>query len=124
MPEASETYTTRQKMVALGVALLLLGSVIGAVLAFGSSGDGGSGELQAADGVLVAVQPDRLRLRLSEPLDGKSEIDFVVRPDDQAALDIAHLQIHSADGLPTRVLYERDGDTYVARSAQDLPTLR
>lgn len=117
-----DAYSTRQKAISLAVALLLLASVVLGIVVFGG-GDGSddAGALASADGVLTLVQPDRLRMQLQEPLDGQSTIDFVVRPEDRAQLDIAHLQVHASDGLPTRIFYERDEGRYAARSAVDLP---
>ena len=126
-PVDSGEYTSRQKALSLAVALLLLASVVVAVaVSSGGDGDGGGdiADLPTADGVLVLVQPDRLRMRLQEPIDGQLEVDFHVRPEDQADLNVAHLQIHAADGLPTRIFYEEDDGRYVARSAVDLPSFR
>ena len=126
-PGDSGEYSPRQKALSLAIALLLLGSVVVAiVLSSGGNADGGGdiADLPTADGVLVLVQPDRLRMRLQQPLDGQREVDFFVRPEDRPELDVAHLQLHASDGLPTRIFYERDDDRYVARSAVDLPSLR
>jgi len=118
-------YSSDEKAISLGVALVLLASVVAAIVIFGGANQGDDrGGSAAADGVLVRVEPGRLRLRLARPVEGQREIDFVVRPQDQAALDITHLQLHASDGLPTRIYYERVGDQYVARRAEDLPALR
>jgi hypothetical protein len=120
----ADSYSSREKTIWLGAALLLLTSVVVAIFVFGGASEGdGPGEVASAEGVLVQVEEERLRLRLARPLDGRSEIDFAVEPRDRATLNIAHLQLHASDGLPTRIYYERDGDRYVARGAQDLPGL-
>lgn len=100
-----------------GVALLSLIVVI--VLVAGSGGDAES--LRSFDGVLTVVEDDRLTLVLDRPANGLDEIDFVVRPEDRATLDIQHLRLHASDRLPTRIYYERDGDEYIAREAADVP---
>jgi hypothetical protein len=101
-----------------GVALLSL--VVVVVLAAGSGG-GDDESLRSFDGVLTVVEDDRLRLLLDEPADGRNEIELVVRPEDRAALDIQHLELHAAQALGTRIFYERDGEEYIAREALDLP---
>jgi hypothetical protein len=54
---------------------------------------------------------------------GRSEVEFVVRPEDRSRLNLPHLRVHPSDELPTGIYYVRDGDRYVVRSAADLPTL-
>lgn len=113
--------SSRDKAIWAGVALFLLASlVVGiVVLADGSDDD----DLQAADGVLVEAEDDRLRIDLSQPIDGRDQLELAVQPADRAQLDIPHLRQHARARLPTRVYYGRDGDGYVARRAEDLPSL-
>ena len=102
-----------------GAGALLLSLIVVIALLAGSGGDDDS--LRSFDGQLTVVDDDRLRLVLDEAVDGRNEIDFVVRPEDRQALDIPHLQLHSAQSLGTRIYYERDGEQYIAREADDVP---
>jgi hypothetical protein len=77
--------------------------------------------LPSVDGTLLVVEPDRLVLDAFAPIDGRREIEFVVREQDRSHFDIAHLRSHSSIALPTRLYYERDGDTYVAVYKEDAP---
>jgi hypothetical protein len=114
-------FSARERGVWLGIALVLLASlVIGIVVLAGNGEDGGA---EFADGVLVDATGDRLRIDLVQPIDGRDQLDLVVRPADRAELDIPHLQEHVRARLPTRVHYEREGGEYVARRADDLPAL-
>jgi hypothetical protein len=99
-----------------GVGLLSLIVIIVLV-----AGSGGGDSLRSFDGELTVVEEDRLTLLLDRPANGRSQIEFVVRPEDRAALDIPHLELHAAQGLGTRIYYERDREEYVARKADDLP---
>ncbi len=78
-------------------------------------------ELPYADGVMVVVDLPRLVLESYSPVDGKREIEFRVRDSDLKYFDVVHLRAHSSIGLPTRVFYERDGDTYWAVYKEDAP---
>jgi hypothetical protein len=110
--------TTRQKLIWLvGAAVLMIGLTL--AVALSSGGDGSDGD--SFEGVLVAVEPDHLSLRLDEPADGKEVIDFIVRPADRARLGLSHLRVHLRDSLPVVVLSERVGDDYVARDVLDAP---
>lgn len=126
-PHQNEAETQREKkVVALiggGVALLAL---IGLILLFGPGDDSGStavdtSELSKVDGTLVVVEDRRLVLRPFQPLDGETEVAFTIREDDVQNFDLAHLQSHSAVALPTRIYYEKDGDTYYAVFKEDAP---
>ncbi len=111
--------TTRQKLIWLvAAAVLMVGLTV--VIALSGGGDSG-GEGNSFEGLLVEVEPDHLSLRLNEPADGEEVIDFTVRPADRARLSLQHLQVHVRDELPVVVLYERDGDEYVARDVLDAP---
>ena len=103
-------------LVGAGIALL---SLIVAIVLAGGSGDG-DGSVRSFDGVLVEVEDDRLLFYLDKPLDGRNQIELVVRPEDRPALDISHLEQHVVDRYPTRIYYERDGSQYVAREYKDL----
>ena len=120
----TEAYTPREKMIWLGgaVALLISVVVLGIVVGGGGSEENAPSGSATADGVLVGVADDRLTLRLTRPVDGQSEIEFEVRPENREGLDLEHLQLHASDGLPTRIYYEREGERYVARGAEDLPS--
>lgn len=102
-----------------GAGALLLSLIVVVVVVAGSGG--GDDSLRSFDGELTVVEDDRLTLLLDQPANGRNEIEFVVRPEDRAALDIPHLRLHAAQNLGTRVYYERDGEEYVAREAADLP---
>lgn len=80
-----------------------------------------SGEptVEYVDGTLTVVEEGRLVL---QPFDtAEPEMEFVIREDDLPNFDIAHMQSHSAVALPTRIYYEEDGDTLVARYKEDAP---
>ena len=102
-----------------GAGALLLSLILVVALVAGGGSDDDS--LRSFDGNLEVVEEDRLRLVLNETVDGENEITFIVRPEDRAALDIPHLELHAAQGLGTRIYYERDGEDYIAREAADLP---
>jgi hypothetical protein len=114
------------KIVALvGVSVTLL-AVIGIVWLFGPGDDSGStsvdtAKLEQVDGTLVLVEDNKLVMQPFAPLDGQSEIEFTIRERDLQNFDIAHLQSHSAVALPTRIYYEKDGDTYYAVYKEDAP---
>lgn len=73
------------------------------------------------DGVLVEVDLPRLVLDAYEPLDGEREIEFRVRDSDLQYFDVVHIRAHASIGLPTRLYYERDGDTIWAVYKEDAP---
>lgn len=78
-------------------------------------------ELPYVDGVMVEVDLPRLVLEAYEPVDGSSDIVFQVRESDEKYFDVVHLRAHSSIGLPTRVYFEKDGDTYWAVYKEDAP---
>ncbi len=78
-------------------------------------------ELPYADGVMVEVDLPRLVMESYSPVDGRQEVEFRVRDSDLKYFDVVHLRAHSSIGLPTRVFYERDGDTYWAVYKEDAP---
>lgn len=108
---------------AAAAAFLLVSLVAGLVLLGGGEGGSDTGELETADGVIVEVTNERLRMRLARPLDGEDVIELEVRDADRRTLDLPHLRDHSSFGLPTRVYFQRSGDSYLARRAIDLPAL-
>jgi hypothetical protein len=77
--------------------------------------------LPSVDGTLLVVEPDRLVLDAFTPVDGETEIEFAIREKDAAHFDLAHLRSHSSIALPTRLFYEREGDTYYAVYKEDAP---
>jgi len=77
--------------------------------------------LPYVDGVMVEVDLPRLVLDAYDPVDGSTEVEFRVRDADLKYFDVVHLRAHSSIGLPTRVFYEKDGDTYWAVYKEDAP---
>jgi hypothetical protein len=77
--------------------------------------------LHFVDGTLTVVEERRLIMRPFEPLDGRREVAFVIRPRDERYFDIAHMQSHSSVGVPTRIYFEQDGRRYIARFKEDAP---
>lgn len=83
-----------------------------------ADGDGVD-EVTFVDGTLTVVENTRLVL---QPFDPESaEMEFVIRQDDASNFDIAHMQSHSAVALPTRIYYEREGETLLAKYKEDAP---
>jgi hypothetical protein len=117
----ADQYSSREKAVWFGALLLLFALFVIGVVAFGGKDDEPE-EVRSADGVLTRVEADRLHVRRNRELGGRSEVGFVVRPEDRSRLNLPHLRVHASDELPTRIYYVRDGDRYVVRSAVDLPT--
>lgn len=77
--------------------------------------------LPSVDGTLLEVDSRKLVLEPFRALDGKDEVTFRIRKADAGHFDIAHLRSHSSIALPTRLYYERDGDTYYAVYKEDAP---
>lgn len=77
--------------------------------------------LPSVDGTLLVVESDRLVLDAFRKVEGEREITFVIRERDRSHFDLAHLRSHSSIALPTRLFYERDGDTYYAVYKEDAP---
>ena len=97
----------------LAVLLLVTGVV---VLAMGGGGSGGAAG--TVEGRIATVNERELVLR---PEGGGAIQRFVIRPIDVRVLDIPHLQTHAAQGLPSRVVFERDGATRHVVRVDDLP---
>ncbi len=100
----------------LGVALWLFGSTPPEI-----ERPAGIESLPSIDGTLLIVDSDRLVLDAFTTLDGEDELEFVIRPEDAGHFDLAHLRSHSSIALPTRLYYERDGDTLYAVYKEDAP---
>jgi hypothetical protein len=110
------------KRTALALALAALVTLGGLAIVLGGGSDSSGGQsLESVEGILTEVESDRLVLEADEPLDGQSEVEFVVRIEDAAALDLRHLEVHAADRLPTRVYYEKSGGELYAVRAEDAP---
>ena len=112
----------------LGRSLYVLPAFLVVFALYLFTGPGGSpdpppdlGSLRHVDGTLVEVEQRRLVMRPFEPLDGRREVAFAIRPRDDRYFDLAHIQSHSSVALPTRIYYERQGGRYYARFKKDAP---
>ena len=95
-------------------ALLLVTGLV--VLAMG--GDASDGSAGTVEGRITTVNDRELVL---QPEGGGAAERFVIRPIDVRRLDIPHLQTHASQGLPSRVIFEREGaERHVVR-VDDLP---
>jgi hypothetical protein len=113
----------RQKVVSLCVAGVLLASLVAGIVVF-ADGGGDSAGVEVADGTVVDADQDSLLFRPSQPIDGESEIELLVRDEDRGEkLDPEHLLYHASTGGAMRIYYEREGEDYFAREAYDLPGL-
>ena len=101
----------------LGALLLITGVVL---LLSGGGGSGGAadGQVRSVEGRLTSVQDTELTL---QPEGGGPIERFTVRPIDRRVLDLDHLRDHMAQGLPSRVIYQSDGDERYAVRVDDLP---
>jgi hypothetical protein len=118
-----QTISRRQKLISVGIAGLLLASLVVGIVVFARDGTGSPG-VEVADGTVVDADQDSLLFRPSEPIEGNAEIELAVRPEDRGEkLDPEHLLYHASTGGAMRIYYERDGDEYIAREAYDLPGL-
>ena len=127
-PTDAEKKLKRAKLgLAASLGLLSLLPISGLVWLFGPADHAGSGEVDTSnaelvDGTLTLVNERRLVMKPFEPLEGDSEVEFTIPEEELEDFDIAHLQSHSAVGLPTRVFYEEDGGGgYVAVLVEDAP---
>lgn len=112
-------------------AVIALVAVVGLVMLFSGSSEetaapppvvtnaAGESEIEYVDGTLTVVEEDRLALQPFDP--AEPEMEFVIREADLPNFDIAHMQSHSSVALPTRIYYEEDGDTLLARYKEDAP---
>ncbi len=112
--------SSRSDLLRMAAVVVVLLAVTGVLLLFTGGSDGGSGAAAdpSVDGTLTAVTEQQLTLR---PTDGGQPQRFSIRPIDVRQLDIAHLQTHMSQGLPSRVFYVvEDGLRYAVR-VDDLP---
>ena len=107
----------RRDLLRLGGLILALLAIVGVVLLAGG-GDADERRTGRAQGVLTEVSQTRLVL---QPAAGPPQT-YTVRPEDVRNLDIAHLEQHAADALPSIVHYERQGDERFAVRVDDAPT--
>lgn len=120
-----EPELSRRRATTLLIAAVLVASLVVGVVVFAGAGEGSDAEgLERADGTVDAIEPDRVVLRVSEPIDGADQLELAIRPGDRDALDVEHLSYHAAIGDPVSIYYERDGDGYVARRSAELPGFR
>jgi hypothetical protein len=114
--------SSRSDLLRMGAVIALLLVATGGVLlatSGGSDDPGRAGGLPTMDGVLAAVDTEKLVLT---PSGGGSPQTFDVRPIDARRLDLLHLQQHMTQQLPSRVHYlEEDGRRYAVR-VDDLPS--
>lgn len=117
-PAFAHRSRARDPIVIAGALVLVL--ALAAVL-LGAGGNGasspGSGHL---DGIVARAQQGTVVFAPDEPFEGRTEVTFEVRPRDAPSVDVQHLQQHSAQGLRTRLYYERDGDRLYAVGQEDL----
>lgn len=114
----------RRRVVSLSIAGVLLASLIVGIIAFASGGEDDGKALGSAEGMVVDADEEVIIVDLDRPVDGHDRIEFAVPAVDRSGtLDIEHLLVHAERDWPVRVEYERDGDTYIARGAYDLPAL-
>jgi hypothetical protein len=99
--------------------VLALGALVALALLSSGGGSGSGGDVESVDGVLTSVDRDRLVIEATEPVEGKSELELVIRPEDAPQLNLPHLETHAAQRLGTRVYYERSGDRFFAVGAED-----
>lgn len=108
----------RRDLVRLTLLIVVLLAVSGLIgLASTGSDDGGGGPSRGETlGVITTVTQDRLVL---DPADGGPAQTFAIRDVDARRLDLFHLRQHSAQRLPTRVLWLDDRGTRYAVDAID-----
>ena len=80
-------------------------------------------DLPRVDGTLSVAESDRLVMTLFEPVDGQSEMEFVVPEKYAGNFDLAHMRSHSSVGIPTRIYYldEQQDGSWVAVYKADAP---
>ena len=106
----------RRMAAILAVLLLVTGAVV--LLTGGGGGSGAAERLASIDGRILRVNAQELVL---QPATGTEVERFALRPIDARTLDLAHLQTHAAQGLPSRVHFERDGSERHVVRVDDLP---
>jgi hypothetical protein len=109
----------RSDLIRMGAVLAALLAVTGVALLLtqGSSDGAGAERFKSVDGRITAIDQTGLVL---QPAAGGPAQSFTIRPSDVRRLDIAHLQTHMAQGLPSRVFYEDDGAARYAVRVDDL----
>lgn len=135
-----EGLTSRRRGAYLAAALaLLLTLVVPVALLSGGSGESGDGATATPTGAsgaassgkvsgpsfegrIVVAEPTRLVINTAEPIDGQGQFELVVRSQDAAGVDVPHLRVHAAGGLPSRIFYEQEGKTRYAVGQQDADT--
>ena len=106
----------------LGLAVVLIVILAGTAVLLGAGDKGSSREGQGQiDGIVINAQQGTVVFNPEQPLDGKRQVSFEVRPRDATAVDVQHLKEHSAQGLRTRMFYERSGGKLYAVGQEDLP---
>ena len=126
LSDAEHKLKRAKQLVAGSLGLLCLLPIAGLVWLFSPLEHADPGEVDTSgaehvDGTLTLVSEEELVMKPFEPLDGQSEVEFSIPEEDLENFDIAHLQSHSAVGLPTRVFYEDDGAEYTAVFVEDAP---
>lgn len=126
LSDAEHKLKRAKQLVAGSLGLLSLLPIAALVWLFSPLEHADPGEVDTTgaehvDGTLTLVSEQQLVMEPFEPLDGADEVEFSIPEDELENFDIAHLQSHSAVGLPTRVFYEEDGADYVAVLVEDAP---
>ena len=119
-PAGPRRRLAREPIALAAVLLVLLGGTA-VLLGAGDDGSGGPKNAGQLDGIVASAQQGVIVFSPTQPFEGKRQVTFEVRPRDAAAVDVQHLQEHSAQGLLTRLYYERDGDKLYAVGQEDLP---
>ena len=119
------TKASNRKLVA-GLTALAIGSISLIVWLFGPTpaepkAPVNVASLPAIDGTLVEVELPRLVMKSFRPIDGKTELEFIVREQDRENFDVAHLRSHSSIGLPTRIYYLQEEGKLYAVFKEDAP---
>lgn len=114
----------RMKLILAAVATMVLAAGLFALFG-GSSGEpdrpASAEGLPFVDGTLKVVEQNALEMTAFQPVDGETELTFVIAPEDQPNFDIAHLQSHSSVAIPTRIFYREENGTRYAVYKQDAP---
>lgn len=119
-----KSHTRRNLLLGIPLIVLLLGlGWLFSAEATAPPAPANLADLPRADGTLTVAESDRLIMTLFEPLDGRTEVEFVV-PDKYAGnFDLAHLRSHSSVGIPTRIYYldQKQDGAYIAVYKGDAP---
>lgn len=121
-PDPRTPTDRRGRLLLLGAGLLVILGALGWLFSGHAAPERMAiGDLPWVDGTLTIVEPTRLQMNTFEPLDGSTIIDFEILPRDRGAFDLAHIRTHSSLAIPTRIYFERSGDTYLAVYKTDAP---